>query len=72
MTFKQIAGYLSISAETLEHGVCVYLWRENENHLPCHRFDTLAAAVYEYGDEELDNDGRAVHIDNESVTFWLK
>ncbi|MBQ1386984.1 MAG: hypothetical protein IIY75_09310 [Erysipelotrichales bacterium] len=72
MTFRQIAGYLSISAETLEHGVRVYLWRENENQLPCHRFDTLAAAVDAYGDEELDECGSSVHIDNESVVFWLK
>lgn len=72
MTFKQIADYLLIDASSLEHGISVYLWRENEDGLPCHRFDSLAAAVAVYGDENLDNSGRAVHIDNESVTFWLK
>ena len=72
MTLKKMAEYLSINAVSLEHGIIVYLWRENENGLPCHRFVSLAAAVDEYGDEELDECGSSVHIDNESVVFWLK
>lgn len=68
MTLKQMAEHLSINAVSLEHGIRVYLWRENENGLPCHRFVSLAAAV----DEELDECGSSVHIDNESVVFWLK
>ena len=72
MTFKQIAGYLSINAASLEYGIRVYLWSENKDLPPCHVFDTLKDAVQAYGDKEIDNFGKAVHICNESVTFWLQ
>lgn len=72
MTLKQISEHLTIDAESLYHGIRVYLWSEETVGLPCHWFSSLDAAVAAYGDKELDYYGRSIHIYSDRVVVWLE